>query len=86
MAAVATVAQIDDHAGPVVDDELECALQSGATAAYKRTENVAGQAFGVHMNRNAISRRQIAVNKGDVFTVVCPVAISHSREFPLGQR
>jgi hypothetical protein len=84
--AAATVAQIDDDAGPIVDDELECALQLGVTVASKRTKYVAGQAFSVHMNRNAIGGCQVAVDKGDVFAAVRPVAISHSREFPLGQR
>lgn len=84
--AAPTVAQIDDDAGPIVDDELECALQLGVTVASKRTKYVADQAFGVHMNRNAIGGCQVAVHKGDVFAAVRPVPIPHGREFALGQR
>ena len=84
-AVVVTVAQIDDYASPVVHDELECALQLSATIADKRTEDIAGQTFAVHMHRNAIGGCRVAMHKGEMFTAVGPIVISHSREFPLGQ-
>ena len=71
--AALVAAQVDDDAGALVGDEPQRLVQLGPAVATQRSEDVAGQAFGVHPDEDVGLAHQIALHDGQmVFAVDAP--------------